>query len=182
MKTTISLLFLSLLLFSCNSTNRCIEVYLNQNLHKDNTKTLVLLDKKSKNSKTLQIYSDIDFIRNMKVSKTYTQEVYDDLEKMAKGDTLPQYWLKTDKTVTYFDGMAYTKDRNWVNYPQKKENAEVHFHAISNPIFTKDKNIAVFFFKVFLDRRNSIEEVAVVMKKVKGKWILLEKVPTQRLQ
>lgn len=175
------LIQLFFLLASCSSSKNCMYEYLSENIKKNDFNDYILC-KENKNDRTLRIYSDIDIITNKNASETYKVEDYKYLENKIKKDTIQKYWDVKDNISSKFDTIISLRDKNWIDYKSKKANAKVYYHIISKPVFIKNRKIAIFYYKVFLDKRTRLEEVVIVMKKVKGKWILLEKVPSQRIQ
>jgi hypothetical protein len=176
MKKIICLLIV-LSFLSC-STNQCINDYFEIENKKNKKSYGVLQSVKSHNSKTLSVYRGFSMPNSgYNYSPKYSNEIdYEYLKDNNKYDTLREYWktneLKNFK-FTYSTSKEYSTYRDKMK--QNKIQTENYFYAISKPLHIKKKNIAIFYLHKTGLSRETVDDFVVIMRKEKGKYIVLEK-------
>lgn len=130
MKTKLIFL-ISLALFSC-STNKCLKIYLKEEMknNKDNSIS-ILRDKKSNSLQVIKVYGGIKRGKTIIKAKSFNQEDYDFIYNRVKGDTLASFWDKK-KGASYIVKKRAEKRGDSI-FSEKEEK---DFHTINNkPIF-----------------------------------------------
>jgi hypothetical protein len=180
MKNIILIFVIGLILTSCTS-NQCVETYMNaeaQKNKKDNIKSILYYGKENNYSKVLDIYSDNSIVEhNKKICAIYNQKDYEYfLSKYT--NSKKEYWNKKNQTKFSFDSISYNFN-NLRSFTNDGKLIKKYYYIISNPIFFKNKKTVMFYCYSFEDTLNPVEELLVIMKKIKGKWIVVEKVHSQ---
>lgn len=172
-------LIISLLFISCSS-NRCIEVFMKDEIAKNKEQkiTSVLFSRKSSTLKVLEIYRGLKIGNRMSSqAKSFNQEDYDMLYTQYKNDTILEYWNKNESKRLNFERITkineISKNPQFLN--DSSAPSETYFYSLSKPIFI-NKNHALFSLLVSKGVQSIIKDDVIIMKKEKGKWVFLEKV------
>jgi hypothetical protein len=174
MKKIICLLVV-LSFLSC-STNQSINDYLEIENMKSKNSYCVLASEKTLNSQTLQVYLGNRMQRDSK-PKYSNVEDYNYLKQEYKNDTLKEFWNKNE--LKNFKYQSSTWDE-YLNHIEKlndsKIDSETYYYSISKPLHIKNKKIVIFYLSKRRTYRQPIDDFVVIMKKEKGKYIVLEKI------
>jgi hypothetical protein len=176
MKNTISLLIIYFVTLSCNSI-KPITTYLNEEIriNKANGYESALTMKKNSINRVLKIYSDKEELKGRNyISKNYTDADYNYLIKKYSGNTITEYWTKKEIQNFNFDSTITNKVKN-IKHTKK------YYYGISKPFFLKNKNIVLFNCHRSCCMLDPSIDFVIIMKKVDGKWVVLEKVRDQAI-
>lgn len=181
MKKTIPILLFGFTLFSCSTSNKCIQIYLKDELNnnRSNNITSLLVDKKKETKLVLTAYSYKDLKTNEYKVKNYNQIYYDELKNKISNDTMIENWKKREAEKFNFESIFTNKYLDFSN----KENVklEIYKYSISKPIFIKNKKIALFGLSIIKKTNNIYDSYLVIMEKENGNWIIKEKVQSLML-
>ena len=97
-------------------------------------------------------------------NKTYDEKRYNTLKK--ESENFMQFWSEKDIKKFGF---------NTDSLNEKEKNYKIFEYSISDPIFTEDNKKALFSVSISKKDSKSYEDFLIIMKKIKNKWILLEK-------
>ena len=175
MKNFVSILFLSILL-SCAS-NRPIEAYMEEEIKENNYNNVssILIDKKRSEMSALDIYIGKNIGGKIfSRAKSFDERDFEDLNNKYQKDTLTKYWKTSDSKFFNFSSMILEKEV-W-NYPLQNNDSTIYLYHLSKPLYLKRKKHAMFSLLKSKGSRRIVEDCVIIMKKEKGKWVMLEKV------
>jgi hypothetical protein len=181
MKNTVLIFALSLTFMSC-STNKCIEIFMRKEVqeNKKNNIISILCYEKRKNNQTLDIYSDNNIIEHeKKICNTYNKLDYEYLKNKHKNLSKIEYWTKENQTRFSLDSIVDVNKIEPYLLSKYGKMIDIRYYVVSEPIYLKNKNTTLFSFYSLAGRSRGVEDALIVMKKEKGKWVVLEKVHSQ---
>ena len=171
----IKYLCLFLLLNSCSSKYKVIEDFIVENEKHDSLNKNVLIREKNNLSKTLSAYMRVGLgKKNSKEKLKIVKEINNKYSKEKKG-----FWNKNDFDIVDFDIIDLDSVDSYINNRKKTLLNKYYFNkislfTISNPYFY-NKN--AFFYITKFQKRNYEYEDVIIMKKIKGKWVVIERIP-----
>lgn len=172
-------LIVIIILFSSCSITSPMKNYLQEEIAENSGKKLtsVLYDAKADTKTLLRIYSDINIMTSKPVAKSFNQKDFDDLRKKYSKETSTEFWNETDRDHFKFDTLVSVKN----TYKGNKYNKQYIYYSLSKPILLNNKQIMLFYVSRSLSPKDGTSTFVVVMKKEKGKWIVVEKIYSQRV-
>ena len=93
-------------------------------------------------------------------------------------DSAVAYWGEKERKRFSFSELVLTKD--WMRKMLPQKDSIKHLYSLSAPLFIKGKKRALFSVFITSPPVVFVDEYLVIMKKENGKWILLEKVYSNR--
>jgi hypothetical protein len=176
MKNTILFLIIYLVTLSCNSI-KPITIYLNEEirLNKTNGYESTLIIKKNSINRVLKIYSDKEELKGRNyISKNYTDADDNYLLQKYSDDTITEYWTKKEIQNFNFDSTITNRIKNI-------KHIKNYYYGVSKPFFLKNRNIVLFNCNRSCCMLDPSVDFVIIMKKVDGKWVVLEKVKDQAI-
>lgn len=175
MKNYLSFLVVLLLLFSCQSNNKIIKKYLEDEISNDTIKNNVIIKKQITFSETLRTFQGMKVSFNSDELKTYN-----DLKTKYQNDK-EEIW--THKKFNLSNIIIIIDEDSINNFIQTRRNKlqnkyfadKFNMYFISKPYFyNNNKNV---FFRIKKTRvfNNLVFDEVIVMERKKGKWIVFEK-------
>ncbi|WP_298151762.1 hypothetical protein [Flavobacterium sp.] len=171
-----------LILFSCFflitlnscSTNKVLQQYIKVDIELNKTKSFAtkLYDKKLLASKTLDIYLGTKIHEMNTRAKSFKQDDYDYLVNRYTDASMVANWnMRESKQLGFMDLVE-------TNLPSttSPNNKDIYIYQLSDPLFTKDKKQVLFSIAISKTPGLFLDVYVVIMKKEKGKWVLVEKV------
>ncbi|MFC4739958.1 hypothetical protein ACFO3U_08120 [Flavobacterium ponti] len=162
--------------YSCNS-NKAIINYMIQN---EQVEDIIIIKEKLSPKNTINILRGIgianktDSVTKFNGSKTYSLSDFNNLYTKYKNDTIKEDWkLKDFKKLNVLlidDFFNYLKESN-----NKKINDEAVYYSLSKPLFLDNKEKVFFYINKSIGMYNEFSKV-VVMKKINGKWKIIEEI------
>ena len=172
-------LFLIFILFSCGSNNRIIENYLLEEMKKNEKENNILIKEKISFENSMLCFMPL----TTKPHSIEKLKLYEDLNKKY-GGKLQENWREKDFKKINFNIIPEDSLSNY------KKNNELKFsisnlYFISKPFFYKGNKDRFVFFNINLCKNSyrctGDNFYGIILKKVKGKWIFVEKRPTSNL-
>ena len=179
-----TLILISFFIYSCASSPYLdnyepIKIFLNaQNI---SIKEKYILRTKESNRQTLRIFNrgkgkehlvypnETDY-----TSTLFKQKHWKKLFNSYSKDTIQKYWKEEDLPGYKFINENRVELFNYnflIKYPRLEE-----VIVISEPIYYQNKKYIMFLYSIDVIANSSKPQIVVVMKKEKGKWIIVEKI------
>ncbi|MDP5198295.1 hypothetical protein [Flavobacterium sp. DG2-3] len=174
------LLLIQMIVASCGSYQKYepLNVFLETELKKD--QKAILVKDKSSNKNTLRIFFRGD--GNMEIeekyrSRLFNQKDYETMYNQYATDSIQKPWTPNDfpKLNLIFENKLGLWNTSFLD---KYEASPLDVYFLSEPLFYKNKEYIMFYF----DRGNTNDisgtyvHQVIVMKKVDGKWQVIERI------
>ncbi len=189
MKKTVLIVIITFGIISCSS-NQVIENYMLEEIRTNENKEMILLQEKTPFKKALYIFKGLNSLERKNTfsyggSKLCDSITYTELTKKYADETILKDWVKNDFQKIDFR-MITNKNDSIMKYfrhlNKSGQNKEIFVYSISKPYFFKNKKYVFFSMNKGSNMTTSpIYNQVVILKKEKGKWIVVEKVETTDL-
>lgn len=189
MKKTVLIFIIFFSILSCSS-NKIIENYMLEEIKTNEDNEIILIQEKSSFKNAIYIFKGLNSLKGKKAfsyggSKMCDSIIYNELMQDYANETAEKDWKKNDFKKIDFKIMTGKNDsviKYFGNLNKSTRSDELFVYSLSKPYFFKNKKYVFFNINKGSNMASSpIYNQVVILKKDKGKWIVVEKVETTDL-
>ncbi len=182
MKNILKLLIYLFTIYSYSQKN-CIETFLlsEKNYQSRLGNITILYNLKQSKKEIINILEQVDMYSRELYPKSINKEEIESLKRNINQKKHREFWNKNDLKKFNLDILNKENYRANTYKLQGEYCGKVLFISLSDPYYLKSKNKVVFNYTESKGSRQFIGSWAIVMEKKLDKWILIEKIVSQRI-